>query len=91
MTLETLRLTRNILLRCVLIGAVLAVLLQVITFGAMDTWTAMANDMYHLDKGLIVASAINLFVFIKFFLLFVLLVPALALHWTLKKEQAKQG
>jgi magnesium-transporting ATPase (P-type) len=91
MTLETLRITRGILFRCLLIGALLSAVLQVITFGMMDTWNALAANVYHLDKNVVMASAINLFVLIKFFLLFVVLVPALAIHWTLKREQARRG
>jgi hypothetical protein len=91
MTLESLRLSRNILLRCALIGALLSIVLQVITFGAMDTWTSLATNLYHLDKNVVVAAGINLFTAIKFFLLYVCAVPALAIHWTLKKEQARQG
>ena len=91
MTSDALRLIRNLLFRCFVVGAIMSLLLQVITFGAMNTWRDLATNVYHLDQAAVMSATVNFFTAIKFYLLFVLLAPALAVHWTLKKEQKHQN
>lgn len=90
MTLDLLRLLRNILLRSVVVGLIIALLLAAVTFGAWDTWTGTATKWFHTDEATLVPLVINFFVDIRFFLLFVLLTPGLAIHWTLTKELSRK-
>ncbi len=86
MTLDTLRLTRNILLRTFVVGYVLAIFIALVTFGAWDAWIGFSMKLAHTDQATLAAVVLNFFAGIKFFLLFVVLTPALAIHWTIKKE-----
>jgi hypothetical protein len=85
MNLDSLRLIRNVLLRATLIGIVFTWILAGLTICMWDTWAGMASQMMHTpttDFGPLIS---NWFAIIKFYVIFVLLVPALAVHWEIKK------
>ncbi len=87
MTLDTLRLFRNILFRSVAVAIILALLLAAVTFGAWDWWTGLAAAMFHTDEATLSSFVLGFFVEVRFYVLFVLLTPAVAIHWTLVRER----
>ncbi len=87
---ETLRLTRNILLRWFVVGVMLALMLGLVTICAWDWWTTMAGTWFHTDTATMTPIVLEFFVDLRFFLLFFVLAPALAIHWTLKHEQTQK-
>ena len=87
--LDTLRLVRNILLRCFAIGVVFALLMLVATLAAWPVWTGLAMSWFHADQAQLSAIVLQFFTAIRFYFLFILLAPALALHWTLRSESAR--
>jgi hypothetical protein len=89
MSLETMRLLRNILLRSFVIGIGFAIFFAVLTFGLWDWWMNFATKMAHTEPATFVPILLNFFVDIRFLLIFLVLTPALALHWTIKREQAR--
>lgn len=89
MSLNSLRLLKNILLRSVLIGVGFTLLFALVTFGAWDAWIVPATRILHTSQSEISNLVLTLFTEIRFFLVFVLLSPALAIHWTLKAEADK--
>lgn len=91
MHLEILRLLRDILLRSVVVSIVIAILLGVTILGAWDTWMKLAMQMLHTDSAHLSTAVIAFFTEIRFYVLFLLLAPGLAIHWTLKSELKKQG
>ncbi len=88
MTLDTLRLIRNILLRSVVVGLGFTLLLAAATFGCWNCWIGMATQMFHTTESAMSNLVLDFFMAIRFFLVFILLTPALAIHWTLKRERA---
>ena len=86
MTFDTLRLVRNILLRCFAVGLLIALVLAGITLSCWDTWMAMGTRWFHTDPTTLTLVVLNMFGNIRLILLFALLTPALAIHWTLKRE-----
>lgn len=86
---ETIRQFRNILLRTFAVTCILNLLMAAATFGLWDTWTVMTGQWFHTSPESLGPLMVNFFTATKFFALFVLLGPALALHWTLKSETAK--
>ncbi len=90
MALETLRLIRNILLRSFLIGAAIDLVQIVATLTAWSFWISLASAVWHTDEPHLSAVALNYFTLTKFFLVFVLLAPGLAIHWTIKSELARK-
>lgn len=89
MNVESLRLIRNILLRSVVVGAVLTLGMQIATVVGWSTWTEIAVKWMHADAVQFSTIVLCFFSAIKFFLLFILLTPGLAIHWTIKRELAR--
>lgn len=87
MTLDTLRLVRNILFRCLAVGVAFAFILAAITFGAWNSWIGFATGLFHTTESAITTLVMDFFTAIRFFLVFVILTPALALHWTIKRDK----
>ncbi len=88
---ETLRLARNILLRTFVIGLVIALVLGLTTIIGWTTWIGMASEWFHTDPATLTPLVLKFFINIRFFLLFIVLTPALAIHWTLKKDSPDKG
>lgn len=86
---ETIRQIRNILLRTFAVTFVLNLLMAAATFGLWDTWTSITGQWFHTSPESLGPQMVNFFTATKFFALFVLLGPALALHWTLRAEERK--
>lgn len=91
MALETLRLIRNILLRSVVIGIVIALLMLVAMLAFWSFWTGLAMTWFRTDEAHLSALVLRLFTEIRFFLVFVLLTPGLAIHWTYRSELARRA
>jgi hypothetical protein len=90
MNLESLRICRNVLLRTFVIGLGVALLYGAATLIGWRTWSGLLVDRWHLvDAATARVIVVAWFAGIRFFLVFVLLVPALALHWTLKREERR--
>ena len=87
--LDTLRLIRNVLLRSFVIGIVLALSMLIGMLVAWPFWTALAMAWFHTDEPHLSAVVLGLFVQIRFYLVFVLLAPGLAIHWTIRSELAR--
>ena len=90
MAIDTLRLLRNILLRAFAIGFVIGVLQVVLALSLWGVWVPLMSAWWHTDEPHLSNDAIVYFTALRFFLLFVLLVPGLALHWTLASESKRR-
>lgn len=91
MKIETIRQLRNILLRTFAVVLVLNLLMAAATFGLWDTWTTITSQWFHTPTESLGPLMVNFFTSIKFFAIFVLLAPALALHWTVRQELKEAG
>lgn len=89
MKTETIRFLRNVLLRTFAVTFVLNLMMAAATFGLWNFWTSTTGQWFHTDPESMGPVMVNFFTATKFFALFVLLGPALALHWTLKAEVGK--
>jgi hypothetical protein len=87
--LDTLRLVRNILLRCFAVGVVFALLMLIAMLAAWPVWTDLAMRWFHADAAQLGTVVLQFFTAIRFYFVFVLLAPALALHWKLRSERAR--
>jgi hypothetical protein len=91
MPLDTLRLIRNILLRSFVIGVGIAIVLGLATLAFWGFWIGLATTWLRTDEHYLSGVVIWFFTTIRFFLLFVLLTPGLALHWTYRSESARRA
>lgn len=87
MTYENLRLLRNMLYRTLAVGCFIVLFLAGMTFGSWETFMTMASSLFHADPTTLTPVILKFFMTVRFFLLFIILTPALAIHWTLKKEK----
>lgn len=90
MIYDTLRLIRNILFRIFVIGTVIALGLGLVTLTSWTTWMGIASQWFHTDTATLTPIVLKFFMDIRFFLLFIVLAPALAVHWTLKRDLDKK-
>jgi len=89
MNLDLLRLVRNILLRTAAIAYSFILVSSLVTITFWDTWTGLNSQWFHISPetlGLLVA---NFLACAKFYAIFLVLSPALALHWTIKASEKK--
>jgi hypothetical protein len=86
MALETLRLIRNVLLRWFVIGVVIALVQFIATLTAWSFWVPLASAWWHTDEQHLSTLALIYFTVLRFFLVFMLLIPGLAIHWTIRSE-----
>jgi len=84
MKMENLRIARDLLFRTAIISGIFSILMGVSTMAFWDTWSAWTCQWYHVSPDALGPVILNFFAAIKFFFVFVILVPALALHWTIK-------
>jgi len=89
--LETLRLFRNILLRWFVIGAIVGLVQFIATLAAWSFWTSLASAWWHTDEQQLRTAALNYFMVLRFFLVFMLLLPGLAIHWTIRSELRRRA
>jgi hypothetical protein len=83
---ETVRLIRDILLRIFLISLFIALLFAGVYYGARSyVDNLLVTRLEIIDQGSLKAIVVSIFALIRFYLIFILLAPALALHWTLKR------
>jgi hypothetical protein len=86
MTIETLTLLRNFLLRTFVVGLVLGIVLSLLTFWQWEMAVRLlVNTLGMASRESLGTAVLDLFLAIRFFLLFCILTPALALHWTIKR------
>jgi hypothetical protein len=78
---------RNLLLRAFVVGVIFAVLYFIITISFWDAWVSLLHKMFKLDEKDTSRVAIAGFTLIRLILVFFMLVPAIALHWTSKMKQ----
>lgn len=90
MTLDSLRLLRNILLRAAALSYAFLLLSALVWLPLSDTWTGMTSSVYHITPEAVHNIVICFLSVAKFFAIFILLVPGLALHWTIKREMANR-
>ncbi len=88
--LEILRLIRNILFRGFGVGLIIALVLGLVMMVGWTYWMNMAGAWFHTDPTTLTPLMLKFFVDIRFFLLFILLTPALAIHWTIKRAEEKK-
>jgi hypothetical protein len=85
---ETIRVIRDILFRTFLIGVFFGLLYACAFYGWRDYWgTLLVARWALIDQDSLNLLTLGFFGLIRFYLVFILLAPALALHWTLKRME----
>jgi len=83
----TLRLLRNILFRIFVLGIVITGLFLWITIAYWPIWVSLASTWFRTTDAVMTPIVIKFFMNVRFLMVYIVLIPALAIHWTLTKEQ----
>ena len=89
MSLDSLRLIRDILLRTVAVCFAITLFSALCTLTLWDTWSALVCRWYHTTPEFVGQLILSFYASVKFYYIFVLLAPALALHWTIKAQEKR--
>lgn len=87
MNIDALRFYRNLFFKILAVCFVLNVLAAAATFALWDTWTGLTASWFHSTPEAIGPAVLNFFMYAKFYMIYVLLAPALALHWAVKEKE----
>ncbi len=85
MNKENLTIARNLILRAALISIGMTWLTALATMGLWDTWVQVVSTNFRVSSEFLSELVTQFFTCAKFFSIYLLLVPGLALHWTVKK------
>lgn len=77
---------RNILLYTAGVCFVLNLLMFLATVGLWDTWTGITSAWFHTTPESLGPAMVNFFAVVKFYVLFLLVAPAVALHLAAKSQ-----
>ena len=78
---------RNFFFRSLIIGILFAIFFAIITFTFWDTGAWMIERFFRVDQKEFGKLMLDFFIQIRIVLVFLFLVPALALHWMLKGKK----
>jgi hypothetical protein len=74
----------------VAVSFVFNLLMALATFALWDTWAGLIAQWFHTNREILGPLMVYFFSAVKFYIIFILLTPALALHWTIKREMARK-
>jgi len=77
---------KNTLFRSFIVGCVFYVLILIITLGFWNTWACLVKSVFSVGEAEFGNTILLFFVMIKVILVFLMLVPAVALQWMAKKK-----
>ena len=89
MALETLRLVRDVLLRSFAAGIVVAIVVFIAFEAGRPLWSALVYRTFHAGDAQLDALVLTLFGQANFALIFGMLVPALAIQWTIRSQLSR--
>ena len=76
---------RNFFFRAFVIGVVFALVFFILTYAFWDTWAAWVVHLFKVDEKEFGRVVLLFFLQVRIVIVFLFLVPALALHWMAKK------
>jgi len=77
---------RNVFFRAFVIGVVFALFFFAMTLAFWSTWTSLVFHLFKVEEKDLGRIVLHFFMHVRLILVFLFLVPALALHWTAKKR-----
>lgn len=78
---------RNFLFRAFIIGVAFAVFYFIVTYAFWNTWASWVPSFFKVDEKEFGRLMVVFFMALRIVLVFLFLVPALALHWMARKKR----
>ncbi len=82
---QTLTLIKRFLFKTFFVGLFFAILMFFATLYFWGPWSSLIASKFYLNSSELGELVVKNFLMIRFYLVFVFLVPAIGLHWTLKE------
>jgi hypothetical protein len=76
---------RNVFFRAFIIGVIFALFYFIVTYALWDTWTSWTTRFFKIDEKELGRLVLMFFIELRVVIVFLFLVPALALHWMARK------
>lgn len=87
MEIQKLILIRDFLFKTFIVGLVFAIFMFVMTVALWDRWTGFIYAKFHIPYEELGKLVFGFFLDLRLYLVFVVLVPAIALHWLIKSQK----
>lgn len=87
MEIEKIIFFRNFLFRTLIIGILFAIFIAVLTFAFWDTWVPLTGRFFRIEEKELGELTLTFFLHVRIVLVFLILAPALALHWMVKSKK----
>ena len=84
---QKLILLRGFLFRVFIVGLLFALFLFFMTSAFWDKWSALVYTRFQVTPKELGEMFVGSMIYIRFYLMFIILVPAIALHWLLKSQK----
>ena len=84
---QKLILIRDFFLKTFIIGLAFAILLFVMTAAFWDKWSSFLYAKFLVPKEELGELVVNSFLHLRLYLIFVVLVPGIAMHWLIKSKK----
>lgn len=81
---QTLVTVKSILFKTFLTGLAFALIIFLLTMKFWDKWSFIVSSRFLLSQKELGELFVNSMLYTRFYLIFVILVPAIAIHWHLK-------
>lgn len=81
---QTLVTVKSILFKIFLTGLTFALIIFLLTMKFWDKWSFIVSSRFLLSQKELGELFVNSMLYTRFYLIFVILVPAIAIHWHLK-------
>ena len=79
---------RNVFFRAFIVGVLITLLFLILTLALWNTWAGWVIHLFAVDEKDLGRIVLEFFTHVRIVLIFFFLVPAIALHWTAKKQQS---
>jgi hypothetical protein len=80
-------LLRNVFFRAFVVGVLFALIFLILTLALWNTWARWVVHLFAIDEKDLGRIVLEFFTHVRIVLVFFFLVPAIALHWTARKQQ----
>ena len=77
---------RDLFLRAFAIGVAFALFYFVVTFAFWNTWASLTASWFKINEKEFAGHVLQFFLYVRLVIVFFFLIPALALHWMLKRR-----
>jgi hypothetical protein len=79
---------RNFFFRAFVVGALFAIVFLIMTLALWNMWAGWVARLFVVDEKDLGRIVLEFFTHLRIVLIFFFLVPAIALHWTARKQQS---